>query len=106
MVETPVDGEIGVRAANPTDFLSDPADRLIAATAPAGHRLVTPRAVVGSSARMRAWPHRVTVGERTFWRWISEFDTPRGQERKLRTLVGEEIYERGFAAIRRHLAAP
>ena len=48
---------------------------------------------------------RVTVGERTFWRWISEFDTPRGQERKLRTLVGEEIYERGFAAIRRHLAA-
>ena len=49
--------------------------------------------------------HRVTVGERTFWRWTSEFDAPRGQERKLRTLVGEEIYERGFAAIRRHLAA-
>ena len=49
--------------------------------------------------------HRVTDGERTFWRWTSEFDTPRGQEDRLRTLVGEEIYARGFAAIRRHLAA-
>ena len=49
--------------------------------------------------------HRVTDGDRTFWRWTSEFDTPRGQERKLRTLVGEDIYMRGFAAIRKHLAA-
>ena len=49
--------------------------------------------------------HRVTDGERTFWRWWSEFDTPRGEERRLRTLVGEDIYVRGFAAIRRHLAA-
>ena len=49
--------------------------------------------------------HRVTDGDRTFWRWWSEFDTPRGQERKLGTLVGEDIYMRGFAAIRRHLAA-
>ena len=49
--------------------------------------------------------HRVTDGERTFWRWTSEFDAPRGQERKLRTLVGEDIYVRGFAGIRRHLAA-
>ena len=40
--------------------------------------------------------HRVTDGERTFWRWTSEFDAPRGQERKLRTLVGEDIYERGL----------
>ena len=49
--------------------------------------------------------HRVTDGERTFWRWASEFDAPRGQERKLRILVGEDIYVRGFTAIRRHLAA-
>ena len=48
--------------------------------------------------------HRVTDGERTFWRWTSEFDTPRGQERKLRTLVAEDVYMRGFAAIRKHLA--
>ena len=49
--------------------------------------------------------HRVTDGECTFWRWTSEFDTPHGQERKLRTLVGEDIHMRGFAAIRKHLAA-
>ena len=47
----------------------------------------------------------MTDGERTFWRWWSEFDVPGGQERKLRTLVAEDIYMRGFAAIRRHLAA-
>lgn len=48
--------------------------------------------------------HRVTDGDQTFWRWHSEFDTPRGQERKLGTLVGEQIYMRGFAAIRKQLA--
>ena len=30
--------------------------------------------------------HRVTDGERTFWRWWSEFDVPSGQERRLGTL--------------------
>lgn len=49
--------------------------------------------------------HQVTDGDRTFWRWWSEFDAPGGQERKLRTLVAEDIYMRGFAAIRRHLSA-
>ena len=48
--------------------------------------------------------HQVTDGDRTFWRWTSEFDTPRGQESKLGTLVGEDIYMRGFAAIRRLLS--
>ena len=37
-------------------------------------------------------------GKRTFWRWTSELNAPHGQERKLRTLVGEDIYVRGFAA--------
>ena len=35
--------------------------------------------------------HRVTDGERTFRHRISEFDTPRGRERKLHTLVGEDV---------------
>ena len=48
--------------------------------------------------------HRVTDGEVTFWRWTSEFDAPRGQERRLSRVVGEEIYLRGFAAIRKYLA--
>ena len=41
MVEIPVDGEIGVRAATMVDFHADPADRIIVATALGGHRLVT-----------------------------------------------------------------
>jgi len=41
VVEIPVDGDIGIRAAGLTDFHADPADRLIVATALAGHRLVT-----------------------------------------------------------------
>lgn len=41
LVEIAVDGEIGIRAASLADFHADPADRLIVATALAGHRLVT-----------------------------------------------------------------
>ena len=41
MVEIPVDGKTGLRAASLTDFHPDPADRLIVATALEGHRLVT-----------------------------------------------------------------
>ncbi|MCY4101762.1 MAG: type II toxin-antitoxin system VapC family toxin [bacterium] len=41
LVEVAVDGEIGIRAANLPDFVADPADRLIVATALEGHRLVT-----------------------------------------------------------------
>ena len=41
IVEIPVDGEIGIRANRLSDFHSDPADRIIVATALAGHQLVT-----------------------------------------------------------------
>ena len=41
MVEIPVDGKIGLRAAGLAEFHPDPADRLIVATALEGHRLVT-----------------------------------------------------------------
>lgn len=37
----PVDGNIGVRAAELTGFHGDPADRIIVATALGGHQLVT-----------------------------------------------------------------
>ena len=49
MVEIPVDGEIGVRAATITNFHGDPADRIIVATAQGGHRLVT------ADERILAW---------------------------------------------------
>ena len=39
--EIPVDGEIGIRANALPSFHADPADRIIVATALAGHQLVT-----------------------------------------------------------------
>ena len=48
---------------------------------------------------------RVTDGERTFWRWTSEFDTPRGQERELAHRCGRghlrERFRRDPPATRR-----
>ena len=41
LIELPVDGAIGIRAAGLADLPGDPADRLIVATALEGHRLVT-----------------------------------------------------------------
>ena len=41
LIEIPVDGDIGIRANDLSDFHADPADRIIVATAMAGHRLVT-----------------------------------------------------------------
>lgn len=53
VVEIPVDGDIGIRAVSLPDLHSDPADRLIVATALDGHRLVT------ADQRMLAWPGRL-----------------------------------------------
>ena len=47
----------------------------------------------------------VTDGERTFWLWESSFATPPGQERELRDMVANGVYEAGFENLRRHLAA-
>lgn len=41
LVETPLDGEIAIRAANLAGMHNDPADRFLVATALGGHRLVT-----------------------------------------------------------------
>lgn len=46
----------------------------------------------------------VTDGNRTFWHWQSTFDTPPGRERELTDLVGQGVYEGGFAGLRRFLA--
>ena len=40
-MEIPVDGEIGIRANSLAGFHSDPADRIIVASALQGHRLLT-----------------------------------------------------------------
>lgn len=48
--EIPVDGEIGIRAAELVNFHPDPADRLIVATALGGHQLAT------ADQRILDWP--------------------------------------------------
>src|SRR5687767_14432528 len=45
----------------------------------------------------------ITDGNRTFWHWESTFATPPGQERELREMVARDVYEAGFANLRRHL---
>ena len=45
----------------------------------------------------------VTDGDRTFWHWESSFATPPGRERELREMVARDVYEAGFANLRRHL---
>src|SRR5687767_6788776 len=45
----------------------------------------------------------ITDGNRTFWHWESTFATPPGQERELRDMVAQGVYETGFENLRRHL---
>ena len=45
----------------------------------------------------------VTDGDRTFWQWESRFDTRQGEEEAMASLVGEQIYQAGFDAIREHM---
>ena len=56
--EIPVDGEIGIRAAELVGFHADPADRLIVSTALDGHRLATADRLIldwpGPVSRLRA----------------------------------------------------
>ncbi len=64
--------------------------------------LETPVPLLNYVAHVRLLP--VTDGDRTFWQWDSRFDTPAGREAELGQMVGDDIYQAGFAAIRDHLA--
>lgn len=64
--------------------------------------LETPIPLLNYVAHVRLAP--VTDVDHTFWHWESRFDTPAGREDELATMVGRNIYEGGFAAIRAHLA--
>lgn len=60
--------------------------------------LDTPIPLLNYVAHVRLVP--VTDGDLTFWHWESRFDTPSGREEELKKQVGEQIYERGFQAVR------
>jgi Polyketide cyclase / dehydrase and lipid transport len=63
--------------------------------------LDTPIPMFNYVAHVRLLP--VTDGDRTFWHWESRFTTRPGDEKRLTEMVGEEIYQAGFEAIRKHL---
>jgi hypothetical protein len=63
--------------------------------------LETPVPLFNYVAHVRLAP--VTDGDRTFWHWESRFDTPAGRERELAELVGRDVYESGFAAVRSYI---
>ncbi len=63
--------------------------------------LDTPIPLLNYVAHVRLSP--VTDGDLCFWEWESRFDTPRGRERELGDMVGTNIYEAGFDAVREHM---
>jgi len=64
--------------------------------------LDAPMPLIGYAATIRL--HPVTDGNKTFWQWRSTFRTLPGEEARLSQLVGDDIYEAGFAALRQHLS--
>jgi hypothetical protein len=64
--------------------------------------LDTPIPLFNYVAHVRLLP--VTDGDRTFWHWECRFTTRAGEEARLVAMVGEEIYQAGFDAVRRHIS--
>jgi hypothetical protein len=64
--------------------------------------LDTPIPLFNYVAHVRLLP--VTDGDRTFWHWECRFTTRAGEEARLVAMVGEEIYQAGFDAVRRHMS--
>ena len=61
--------------------------------------LESPIPLIGYVSTVELRP--VTDGARTFWDWRCEFRSPAGEEAELTALVGEQIYEVGFDAVKR-----
>jgi Polyketide cyclase / dehydrase and lipid transport len=64
--------------------------------------LDTPVPLFNYVAHVRLLP--VTDGDRTFWHWECRFTTRAGEEQRLVAMVGEEIYQAGFDAVRKHVS--
>ncbi|MGD8430796.1 MAG: SRPBCC family protein, partial [Ectothiorhodospiraceae bacterium] len=66
--------------------------------------LDAPLPLYGYVAQLRL--KRITDTGGTFWEWQSDFETPEGREAELAGIVGGDIYEAGFEALRRRLTGP
>lgn len=63
--------------------------------------LDTPIPLFNYVAHVRLYP--VTDSDSTFWEWEGTFNTIDNREDELKIMVGEEIYQAGFNAIRAYL---
>lgn len=63
--------------------------------------LETPIPLFNYVAHVRLFP--VTDEDWTMWEWESRFDTPKGRDRELADLVGNDIYVAGFKAVAEHI---
>jgi len=63
--------------------------------------LDTPIPLFNYVAHVRLFP--VTDKDWTMWEWESRFDTPKGRDRELADLVGNDIYVAGFKAVAEHI---
>ncbi|WP_421981966.1 SRPBCC family protein [Roseibium sp.] len=63
--------------------------------------LDTPIPLFNYVAHVRLFP--VTDEDWTMWEWESRFDTPKGRDRELAELVGNDIYVAGFKAVAEHI---
>jgi NADPH:quinone reductase len=63
--------------------------------------LNAPLPLLGYVARVKLLA--VTDGEQTYWEWRATFKTPPARQKSLAKLVGEDIYEAGFRAIKQLL---
>lgn len=65
--------------------------------------LDTPVPLFNYVAHSRVLP--VTDVDHAFWEWEARFDTREGEEQAMETLVGQGIFEAGFAALEARLGA-
>ncbi|ESX90858.1 SRPBCC family protein [Mesorhizobium sp. M0830] len=65
--------------------------------------LDTPLPIFNYVAHVRLLP--VTDGHHTFWEWLGRFDAPTGRETELASMIGNDIYQAGFDAVRSQLEA-
>jgi hypothetical protein len=63
--------------------------------------LDTPLPLFNYVAHARLLP--VTDGNRTFWQWEAQFDARPQDETDMVRLIGTDIFETGFAAMKSHL---
>jgi hypothetical protein len=64
--------------------------------------LESPMGVSGYTATLKLTP--VTDGARCFAEWSAEFECEPGRERELTDVVGNDVFQGGFDALKRHFA--